>query len=937
MSQKPWFRLLAVGAAVSMACTAMAADEAADDTTKQDKKEEKMVITGSRIKRTQIEGAQPVITIDQSTMKERGYVTVFEALNDLTQNNGIQIEGPEFSGGFTPDVQTVNLRGFGVGTTLMLVNGRRLAAYPAAYQSDTTVSNYGAIPAAAVDRIEILTTGASAIYGSDAVAGVINIVLKKDYEGTTINYLHGQTTESSRNTDRVQLLTGKNYADGHWMAAIEYQKRDGVFGSDYDQYDSLLDYPYGTGVLTRGVLNLNWFNLFFGLGDAYVDPGAGTCEAMGNGMTHAFRPSRGYFCGYDSAKDASFRNPSEKYSIFLSGAMQLTDDVEGFAQVLYYTSESSSKRGGLWVSEDIQDVNSDPVGFGFDWYLAQRFFTNQELGVDTSTQFEDDSLSVLVGARGTWGAHDWEFSLTHSQYEFNSARPWFKSEEVINAFLGDFNGFGFFGDPWWAGNGTFGLATNLYNPLPAAVAQQVLGTQRYGNKTQAQTAQFTLSGELGETKAGPISYAAVFEYNRQDFDFIPDARIQQPAPIQGLSGSGWWQLTGYNGTGDRTLFAVGLETEIPITKTLTFNLAGRVDSYDNTSSSIGTRFTPQAAFQWRPVEEVLVRGGYAGSFRAPDLQMVYTETGFFTGATDFVQCYQSYIFTNGSANGFDPANCDSSSVFVRRTPATQLDANSDPLEDETGYNVYLGIVVEPIERLTVSATVSETTLKDIARTESVQQLLDDEFDCFLGNLSGDRCTYVSNRINRQIDPNTNLSFIDTFNASPINTAEERVKVVDMTGTYAWETELGDFALRLDWSHTLEHTIKDSPGDQERDLRDDVFVAYDFRSRLTGSLSYRRGDFQATLTGIRNGSSPLWRPDGNDTSSQRLGPFITYNFTTQYNVSEDFQVGLRVTNLFNKFPPKDPTFLFYEYPWYNYFMYGGAGIGREAAIELEYSF
>jgi outer membrane receptor for ferrienterochelin and colicin len=121
---------------------------------------EKITVTGSRIKRIGIDGPAPVMVIDQVQLAERGYTTVYEALQDLTINNGFKFEGAE-SALFTPDVQIINLRGFGVGTTLTLINGRPLANYPAAYQSNATVFSFGSIPIAAVERIEILSTGAN--------------------------------------------------------------------------------------------------------------------------------------------------------------------------------------------------------------------------------------------------------------------------------------------------------------------------------------------------------------------------------------------------------------------------------------------------------------------------------------------------------------------------------------------------------------------------------------------------------------------------------------------------------------------------------------------------------------------------------------------------------------------------------------------------------
>jgi outer membrane receptor for ferrienterochelin and colicin len=206
----------------------------------------RITVTGSRIKRTEMEGPAPVIVIDRLEMSERGYTTVFEALSDLTINNGFKFEGAE-SALFTPDVQTINLRGFGVGTTLTLINGRRLTNYPAAYQSNATVFSYGSIPVAAIERIEILSTSASAIYGSDAVAGVVNIILRSNIDETTVNVLWGTPTEtkSTRNDIRLQVVNGKTFDRGSYTLTAEYSKRDGIQGRHYDEYDNQQDdFPY---------------------------------------------------------------------------------------------------------------------------------------------------------------------------------------------------------------------------------------------------------------------------------------------------------------------------------------------------------------------------------------------------------------------------------------------------------------------------------------------------------------------------------------------------------------------------------------------------------------------------------------------------------------------------------------------------------------------
>lgn len=950
-----WRQILAAGALALagglLSASALAQDDAAiEEDTPADLGEIK--ITGSRISRTELEGAQAVTVITNEDMAVRGYTTVFEALNDLTQNNGFKYEGPEAQL-FTPDVQTLNLRSIGVGSSLVLVNGRRLSNYPAAYQSDTTVFNFGAIPAAAVERIEILSTGASAIYGSDAIAGVVNIILRNDIDETNINLVYGLPTEASGSpaTTRLQLMTGKLFERGSVTATFEYQQRDAILGKQFDQYDSNLDYPYGESFLDRTNLNINWWGFYAGE-PTYVDPGEETCAATGNGSEYALRPGSGYFCGNDGVGEQNFRNEREHYSAYLNGQFDLTDNINVFADVLYFTSESSSNNWSINIFEDIldTDVVVDTVfGFPFfDWGYSQRFFTEQELGRSLDQTFEDDALTVSVGARGYLrDTHAWEFTLTHSEYELNYAQPWWKAEEVIDVFLGDYNGVGFFGDNWWEGNGSFGFTAErgLYDPVDASLINSAIGMQSYANKTDSQLAQFTLSGDLMQMKYGPLSYAMVLEYEQQDFAFVPDELLQQDPVAPFTFGSGWYNLTGYNGGGDRERSALGVELRAPLHDTVTLNLAARVDDYDSVSSSIGTRTTPSASLEWRPVDSVLFRAGYTESFRAPDLNVVYTKTGFFTGRRDVVQCYQQYEFQGGNPEFFEPTDCDTVSIFAFRTPATELDEFSEPLRDETGWSKWVGVSFEPIEDMSIQIDLSQIRLEDRVELESLQDLLDDEYFCLVGELSGTRCDYVANRIGRQTDPTTGFSFITEFDASPVNQSIDEVTSLDVALNYRWDSNFGDFAFRSEYFHMLSHKVQETPESEVIDIRDDPFLGgWEFRSIWSGTLSYDYKDFTTALTFIRRGGTTVWFGDAGrsyeriENDDAWVGPYITYNLTAGYRVTDNIDARLRVQNLFDEAPPADDTFgPNNQYPWYNIYVYPGAGIGRQASLELNLRF
>ena len=169
---------------------------------------DRIVVTGSRIKRAEVEGPAPVTIVTADQIEKEGYATVYDALNSLSQFTGT-VQNELNQGGFTPNASFLNLRGLGPGYQLVLINGRRTADYPLPYNSQSNAVNLANIPAAAISRIEVLSGGASAIYGSDAVAGVVNIILKTNYEGDELNLRVGTTTQGGGDSSRLQWVGGK--------------------------------------------------------------------------------------------------------------------------------------------------------------------------------------------------------------------------------------------------------------------------------------------------------------------------------------------------------------------------------------------------------------------------------------------------------------------------------------------------------------------------------------------------------------------------------------------------------------------------------------------------------------------------------------------------------------------------------------------------------
>lgn len=938
-------------------------------------------VTGSRIKRTELEGASPVYVIDQDMMAERGYTTVYEALNGLAVNNGLVVEGPE-SALFTPDVQTINLRSFGVGQTLTLINGRRLTNYPAAYQSQASVFNYGAIPTAAVERIEVLATGASAIYGSDAVSGVVNIVLRSDIDMNMVNVLWGTPTKAkgTKNDMRLQFLTGNTFDRGNYTFTFEYSKRDGLKGGDFKNYDEETDYPYqdfpgvSPGIPDRQILYYDQFKSVFGIPPWYIDPADnGGCPGPDGILVDAYRDPNGWYCGHNGVQDWNFRNDKEAMSAYFNGNLEIGDNgTELFADVMYYTSESISESGAISVFEDILDITKpDSVGFGFyDWRYAQRSFTEEELGMDLGETFEDDALTVSVGARGIFrDYHDWEASYTYSTYEYKSVRPWFRWRDVIDQMLGANLGVSFFGDQWWSG-GTLG--ENLGFPLAGSgtfaevneAVRNSIGNQTYGNKSTDQFLSFQMSGDITEMKAGPLSYAMVLEYQDTDFKYIPDAGIANDPPSTDywgdpitapLVGSDWYKLTGYTGGGDRQRYAIGGELRVPLLNTLTLNLAGRYDKYDSGSTSFGGDFTPSATLEFRPSTDLLIRAGYTSSFRAPDMALVFVDTGTFQGGFDLVNCWEVYNFQNPddplTAEQFEAAgltsDCDSSSFFSKRTGAQNLGEGEKPLDAETGSSYWFGFSWEVMDNLTFQADFIHQELKDRVETPSVNSLLRDEWQCVLGNAPQADCDANALRVVRGTDPNTGISFIDAITRTPYNSSFLEADSLDIRFIYSIDTSFGRFGASGDYAHILKLEEQEVKGGEVTNLRDDPIAGgWDHRSSFIGTLSHSYRKYAQTWTMTYRGGTTTWNRYsvkdganmwGNPETKSRVDAYITWNWTAAYNFTDDLMARVRVINVFDQGPPKDETMLWYQDPWYNYYVYSGAAIGRQVYGEVEWRF
>lgn len=908
-------------ASISIASHAWAAEE--KDAQTKNEKIERVEVTGSRINRTDLENAQPVVVLTAEDMKNEGFTTAFDAIQSISQNTGTA-QGNEWGaqGGFTPNADVINLRGFGPGYTLVLLNGRRIAENPTPYNGQSNFVNLSGIPFSAVERIEILTQGASAIYGSDAVAGVVNIILKKDIDSTTVTAMYGVTPEGGGAQNRFSLTSGSTGSDYSIGGTIEYYKQDPIYSHERDYMDSVDDNPAGATPLSRGILLLDNFT------GKYRDPGEQGCVDSGSGYEYADRNGFGKYCGVDTTGDNTIRNERETLTGYLFGTYDINDHMQLFADTMYSTIDSAVYGSRHFYSENLLLNTPDGSGnFGGtrDYVLAQRIFSFDELG-QRNTLFDEQSYNVTVGIKGDIDtAYNWQVYYSESRYDYESSRDWMKEEKVTELFLGEID------NPYGLYNGD--APVGLYDKITPEIRDQLLGTQVILADSYARTLSAEINGDLFELPSGPIGFAALIEYNKQGYDLKQDDRTLN------TEGNGWQGLTGTEGGGDRSRYAAGLELLIPVIEDLDLGVAARYDQYDDGTTEVGGRLTPSITMTYKAMDELKFRANWGQSFRAPDMHYVFAgDSGYFTTAYDYIDCR---VNDHDDDPNFvpSPSACETTSLRGNRS-------GSKTLEEEKGTNWGVGVIAEPVKDLSLTFDYYNISLKDIISDESEQDILDLEYDCKYGrngkDPSSSECTNNAAKVVRAAAGAPNAGDIETIVVNPENKALYEQSGLDAKLFYTLDTEYGDFGVQLGWTHILSTKYQVDSASSIQELRDDK-DNYEPRSKTNLVLTWQYQDWSVAVRGDRIGEIPLWEQPAENYDDEtgdvikvdRLNPYYTVNMSVGYDFTDNLKVLISGENIFNQRPEVDVTHD--EWPFFNSFSYPGAAIGSAYRAEISYKF
>jgi iron complex outermembrane recepter protein len=934
--------------------------ESAEDDQEQTQSEsqnatelQKIEVVGSRIKRAEAEGAAPVTVISRAEIEREGYQTVGDILQTLTQNTTASFTGELAVTGFTPNAQVVNLRNLGPGYTLTLIDGRRPAQYPQPYNRDNNVVNVAAIPSSVVERIEVLTGGASAIYGSDAVAGVVNIVLRKQFEGNQLSLRVGTTAEGGGDSVNTQYVGGRN--GDRWSAifALEYQSEEPVFASQRDFLSDTRNGPLGPN-FTNPALSLATlrFNGVSPTTSVYY-PGQAVCDRFG--YTTRTTAARGTYCGsFTQPASRSIANKNETLAAYGYGTFDINENLQMFGSLRAYQAKAEASAGTEFWSTQGDQFNLSATGNRVNAYwdpqfgtgslvFLQRVFNPFEVGGSTAvtTKFDEKTYDVLFGINGTIAQRfDWEVSGNYSRYDYEQDRPRLLSQAVHDYFLGPRLGFRTVGSVAYP---IYQLNLNRWNSPITAEQYRNFSTRVVNEgKTTSSLLNFNIAGDLFELPAGPVGFAAVLEGERQTTDLRSDPRTD---PLRPIDNQTVFNLVSSGRTkGERDHYALGVEFRVPILESLTAQIAGRYDKYDDITA-VDDAISQMFGLEWRPFDSLLLRANYGTSFRAPDMQLVFAEgAASFAGVLDQYACRAGVGVSAGQGQRTF-AQCNVSGDPTLYTSQTTI-AGNPLLEEEKGETFGAGLVWDIMDDMSLSLDYYRIKLKDQSLQLTNAFLLENEANCRLGTFpNGSRfpnaidsafCQNVFSLITRQ--GGTTDGVIQRINSAYINSSLIDTSGIDATYKYRMDTDrFGDFGLELAYSLVLTERSKQFESDPLNDTRD--VPDFNSRSRGRGIVTWNKGDWAASVSGLRFGTSrsSALRDGVNaagGTFSDRLGPYMLYNLQVGKKFGDKVTASFTVNNVFNRQYRYDASAT--GYPFFSPFV-GADPLGRRYFATINYKF
>ncbi len=906
---------------------------------------DKITVTGSLIPKTEVETVTPVITITAEDIHSRGFTSVADALRANSFSSGA-VQGGETSGSFTQSAEAVSMFGLDPGYTKYLINGRPMSNYPALYNGSDVFNSISGIPIDAVERIEILPGGSSSLYGSDALAGVVNFILKTDYEGTTLRVRGGTYTEGGGSSIRFSLSNGLRALDDRLnvVTSVQYEKRDPVWGYQRDLTRSVNLHGYTPAVASRDYLLYGYRNVTANdLTDfGYLLPDGIDCSNVTRqfGGTEGLRDraGSGQYCGsFYAPGNKTIRSGKESAQLYSHATFDVNDKFQLYGEVLY-SHEASEYSGGSsfvwWGTGTKYGYFYDP---DYDSLLnLQRAFSPEDIGPrgyrDILNKDTTKSYTFTLGGKGSFGtAWDYDLSFTRNESKLAS-RSWVRWADKINDYfdqhiLGPQLGM----DPHFGAYPMFRPNYDAFysTQLTEADFASFTGFGTANAKTWDNLGRFQLTNaDLFSLPAGPAGLAVAVEAGNEGWNYTP---------IPGIMDGEIWGQTDVGGAGHRVRYAAMSELRLPVAKMLTATLSGRYDAFKAYGKTID-KPTWSAGLEFRPIETLLIRGKYGTAFKAPTLSDQFQGlSGYYAYDTDYYRCGQ---------DGYTPADVAGCSYESTQYFGTQ--SGSTDLRPITAKTWNLGFVWAPIPNLSLSADYLSWDIKDEVKQLSADQILQQEYYC-RRNEPGPGIISCDN-VYAWVQRNSSNEALISVYTPKINVARQKLELVTATANYL--LDIGNWgALNFSANYTAKrkHELQTDPSQRYIDLINapNANWVYDAgpKWKADGAVGWAIGKWTTTLYANMLGATPNYLAYANDSygyvhssgaKAGKWGTYTTYNLGIDYAAMENLKLSLQVNNLTNKMPDNQA----HSYPGtettpYNSALY--SALGRSVFAEIRYDF
>ena len=703
----------------------------------QDAEDDEIIVVGTQIKGSDIAGILPVTSLDEADIELTGAVSGDELLAAIPQLGDVTFTEARFTGvnGARGDVGSVNLRGVGDGNTLVLLNGRRLVNHPgtqAVNQTPVVSVNSNALPVTGIKRLEVLRDGASAVYGSDAVAGVINTQLDDDYEGLQIQLQYGQSEGTSLDETSGTFKWGKDFNEGRTNFSLfgNVMFRNGMPASELRNSSTEDLRPFFEGTIYEGDTQLRntstdtpWGtfrtvsrNRLPGINDDdfHIQPDTfpgclgpdlpgGVC-ADNSGSTSNL-PGR-----LDRSRYRDIVGDTDRYNLFGFVNHEMENGMEFFGEASYYHADySRSREAAQFLTSQRNRLSIPETAFYNPFGEAIHIGRYRPIDIGTrDITVKNDSFRVLGGLRGDWNDWDWETAFLHSEATTKDSTRRVSLSLFQDAISRtDATAYNVFA----GGSLTdFSAPTTFNTQNNQATIDSFLVDVKRDGKTKLTLADAKFSNpSLFSMSGGDVGAAIGIEWRNESFEDDRDDRLDGtivftdsvtgvvlPSDVLGSSPTP-------DTKGSRDVISafvelavplVSPEMDIPLMHSFDLQLAARAEDY----SDVGSVLKPKVAASWFPFEQFQIRGAYAEGFRAPNLEQINATNirRVNTGREDWILCEAIQRADDPSVAFTNDDNCDNVGVEGVR-------GGGPDLEPESNTNFSLGATFEPFDFLTLTA------------------------------------------------------------------------------------------------------------------------------------------------------------------------------------------------------------------------------------------